>query len=81
MKQRFFLWLARKGTKPTTWAGLLVVAGSIFGLQLTVEQQSALAQALAPIVGALLVFAKESGETDQEAEDKAKVARAEREKP
>lgn len=65
MKKRFFLWLARKGTKPTTWAGLLVMISSILGFELTVEQNAAIAQALAPIVGALLIFAKESGEEDR----------------
>lgn len=81
MKKRFMLWLVRKGTKPTTWAGLLVVLGSAFGLELTVEQQAAVAQAIAPIVGALLIFAKESGEEDQEAIDKAKVAQSKRNEP
>lgn len=74
MKKRFFLWLARKGTKPTTWAVLLVMISSILGFELTVEQNAAIAQALAPIVGALLIFAKESGEEDQESIDKARVA-------
>lgn len=52
--------LLNKLKEPTTWVGILTMAGTAWGaLSLTPELQSALASALAGIAGAVLVYIKQ----------------------
>lgn len=63
-----FKFILRRLKEPSTWAGIVTLL-TVFGVTLSPEQAQALGTAGAAVVGALLVFTRESGEKDAVAKE------------
>lgn len=59
-------WFRRKGKEPSTWGGIIVVIASVAGLKLTIEEQAAVAQAVAALVGVILIFTHDPTHKDDD---------------
>lgn len=59
-------WFRRKGKEPSTWGGVIVVIASVAGLKLTIEEQAAVAQAVAALVGVILIFTHDPAYKDED---------------
>lgn len=53
-------WLLRKFKEPSTWAGVIVALSPFLPWDLSIEQKSGIATALASVVGLLLIMTNES---------------------